>query len=318
MFRKIMSLMLTSCICIATASCSFLAGSKTKIPELARITEYTEDDEGTVEATLFSFDGEDFIRYNSNIKYKDRDQYLKDIERLKKLVKKTVSCKGSPAPDFSPDKIKYPIYSFIVVPRKIGEKTDPGENIVWTNGYLITDSGDAYKSDIDFSSVMGTEDLFKEEKYEVVNVLKTSCFRPLAMANGKWNTDYLYPVESEDRKRAPDVKGKVTNRYQKDGFDWISIEFENRGDKEWNFSDSYSMDIKVDDQLYSVPRDSCRNPGTIGVMSYRNLAMKKSTTTKDYCLTPYGDLVPGDYVISIPAVCGQEDCVILVGYTINK
>ena len=316
MFRKIISLLLTSGMCIAAASCSVLPGSKVTIPELVSITDFAEDDEGYIEVRLICFDGEKATIYDSDVKFKDRDQYLKDKDRLNRIVKKTVSRKGTPAPDFTPDDIKYPVYSFMVEPRKIGEDFEYGENIVWTNGYLITDSGDAYKCNMDFSSITGSEDLFRIQEHDDANALKWSCFRPLAMANGEWNTDLLSPVEPERVKTAPVVKGKAVNRYQKNGYDWVSIEFENWSDKDWDFSNSYVIDVRVEGQLYSIPRDACRNSYEIGVMSYQNLVLKSTKTTKDYCLSVYGDLVPGDYVISVFAKCGGEDCVILVDYTI--
>ena len=325
MFRKIVSVLIAASVFISLAACSFPSVLKKpvkeqQVKELADIVDYTEEEKRGLSVDLYCFDGAAVTRYRSHIKFHEKDQYYNDIEEMKKLVRKTASRKGILADDFTSDKITYPVYSFSVQPLMFSVNDDVyTRRIVWTNGYLINDSGDVYKCEMDFSPITKSEELFEISEYENEDLMEwIGTFRPLAMANNKWDTGFLVPADADDSKTAPDIKGKVINRYEKNGYDWVTIEFENWSDKDWNYSDYCELNLHVKGRLYSIPRDSNRIHYTIGASTSlcQNMVLKRSTTTKDYCLGVYGYLVPGKYVIAVPAECGNAGSQIYVDYTV--
>lgn len=309
MFRKIASLLLVFSICFSLASCALPSGIKQEIPELVKMEGFLE--KKNFDAYLFYQEEDKMTRYCSNIT--DKETY----KEMQKTMRKVVSCKGTKATDFTADKITYPVISLIVSPKEFGEENEPGESVVWTNGYLITEGGDVYKCDMDFDPIIKESLNFRKDKYDRELTAATGAFRNLAMANGEWNKDLLKPTTPEMLKTADNVKAKAVREFEDERGKWVTIEFDNYSDKDWKFSHSHFLSIEIEGAYYSIPSDPVFDTYAIGTMSYQYAALKHDTTTQDYRLNVYGEIPPGDYTLLVPAESGSDRCYVMVEYSVK-
>ena len=309
MFRKITSLLLVLSICFSLASCALPSGISQKIPELVKMEGYLEKQRFDVYLVVQEEKtGATYSEY-----YVGREGY----EEMQKLMRKVLSCKGTKVKDFDADKITFPIYSLVVSPEEFNVQNEPGEAIVWTNGYLITDGGDVYKCDMDFDLITENEDFFKSREYEFEFTYATGAFRNLAMAYDKWDESLMRTMQPELMKAPDNVKAKVVREFEDERGKWVTIEFDNYSNIDWDFSNSHYMAIEINDSYYAIPNDPCFDGYTIGTMSYNYEVVQHEITTEDYLLVIYGELPPADYILLIPARAGNENRAVWVEYTVK-
>ena len=309
MFRKTASLLLVLSICFSLASCAFPSGISQKIPELVTMEEYLEKQRFDVCLVIQKED--------TGIQYWDFIKSRDDYEEMQKLMRKVLSCKGTRAKDFDADKITFPIISLVVTPEEFDVQNEPGEAIVWTNGYLITDGGDVYKCDMDFDPITENDELFRNREYEFEFTYATSSFRNLAMAYDKWDESLMRTMQPELMKAPDNVKAKVVREFEDERGKWVTVEFDNFSNIDWKFSNSHYMAIEIDDSYYAVPNDPCFDSYAVGTMSYNNALVQHEITTEDYLLVQYGELPPGDYILLIPAQAGNDLRAVWVEYTVK-
>lgn len=309
MFRKIASLLLVFSICFSLASCALPSGIRQDIPELVKMEEYLE--KRPFEVSLCIQEEGKLLRYFDHVM--NREAY----DELQKTMRKVLSCKGTKTKDFSADKITFPLISLVVSPEEFNVQNEPGEAVVWTNGYLITDSGDVYLCDMDFDLITEDDELFKRWECDFESTYAISDFRNLAMAYGKWDVSLMKPMQPELMKAPDNVKAKVVREFEDERGKWVTVEFDNYSNIDWNFSSSHYMAIEIDDSYYSIPVDPCFDNYTVGAMSYGNEAVQHTITTEDYLLVIYGDLPPADYILLVPAQAGRDIRAVWVEYTVK-
>lgn len=309
MFRKIASLLLVFSICFSLASCALPSGISQKIPELVKMEGYLEKQRFDV--YLVVQEEKTGATYSEYIMSRD------DYEDLQKLMRKVLSCKGTKVKDFDADKITFPLISMVVSPEEFNVQNEPGEAIVWTNGYLITDGGDVYKCDMNFDPIIENDKLFRSREYEYEFTYATGAFRNLAMAYGKWDESLMNTVQPEMLKVPDNVKAKVVRETETEKGKCVTVEFDNYSDIEWKFSSSAYMAIEINDAYYSIPNDPCFDGYTIGTLSYNCSVIRHEITSEDYYLIPYGDLPPADYILLIPAQAGSDTCFVQVKYKVK-
>ncbi len=309
MFRKITSLLLVLSICFSLASCAAPSGIKQRIPELVKMEEYL--DKRPFEVSLFVQEEDILTRYDEWVA--SREAY----EELQNTMRKVLSGKGTKVNDFNRDKITYPIIGMIVSPEEFQVQNEPGEAIVWTNGYLITDSFDVYKCDLDFDLITENEELFRSHEYDFEFTYATGVFRNIAMAYGKWDESLMNTMQPEMLKVPDNVKGKVVRETETEKGKCVTVEFDNYSDIDWKFSSSAYMAIEINDAYYSIPNDPCFDGYTIGTLSYNCSVIRHEITSEDYYLIPYGDLPPADYILLIPAQAGSDTCFVQVKYKVK-
>ena len=309
MFRKITSLLLVLSICFSLASCAAPSGIKQRIPELVKMEGYLEKERFDV--SLFVQEEDILTRYDEWVA--SREAY----EELQNTMLELLSGKGTKVKDFNRDKITYPIIGMIVSPEEFQVQNEPGEAIVWTNGYLITDSFDVYKCDLDFDLITENEELFRSHEYDFEFTYATGVFRNLAMAYGKWDESLMNTVQPEMLKVPDNVKGKVVRETETEKGKCVTVEFDNYSDIDWKFSSSAYMAIEINDAYYSIPNDPCFDGYTIGTLSYNCSVIRHEITSEDYYLIPYGDLPPADYILLIPAQAGSDTCFVQVKYKVK-
>ena len=309
MFRKITSLLLALSISFSLASCAAPSGIKQRIPELVKMEEYL--DKRPFEVSLYVQEEDKFTSYYEWVT--GREAY----EELQNTMLELLSGKGTKVKDFNRDKITYPIISMIVSPEEFQVQNEPGEAIVWTNGYLITDSFDVYKCDLDFDLITENDELFRSHEYDFEFTYATGVFRNLAMAYGKWDESLMNTVQPEMLKVPDNVKAKVVRETETEKGKCVTVEFDNYSDIDWKFSSSAYMAIEINDAYYSIPNDPCFDGYTIGTLSYNCSVIRHEITSEDYYLIPYGDLPPADYILLIPAQAGSDTCFVQVKYKVK-
>ena len=309
MFRKITSLLLVLSICFSLASCAAPSGIKQRIPELVKMEEYL--DKRPFEVSLYVQEEDKFTSYYEWVT--GREAY----EELQNTMLKLLSGKGTKVKDFNRDKITYRIIGMIVSPVEFQVQNEPGEAIVWTNGYLITDSFDVYKCDLDFDLITENDELFRSHEYDFEFTYATGVFRNLAMAYGKWDESLMNTVQPEMLKVPDNVKGKVVRETETEKGKCVTVEFDNYSDIDWKFSSSAYMSIEINDAYYSIPNDPCFDGYTIGTLSYNCSVIRHEITSEDYYLIPYGDLPAADYILLIPAQAGSDTCFVQVKYKVK-
>ena len=309
MFRKVTSLLLVLSICFSLASCTFPSGFEQKIPELVKMEGYLE--KRPFEVSLCIQEEGKLTRYNDRIM--NRESY----EELQKTMRKVLSCKGTKTKDFSANKITFPIISLVVSPEEFNVQNEPGEAIVWTNGYLITDGGDVYLCDMDFDPITEDSDLFKCWEFDFEFTYAISDFRNLAMAYGKWDAGLMKTMQPELMKAPDNVKAKVVREFEDERGKWITVEFDNYSNIDWKFSSSHYMAIEINDSYYAIPVDPCFDNYTVGAVSYNYESIQHEITTEDYLLAIYGELPPGDYIMLIPAQADHDNRAVWVEYTVK-
>ncbi len=273
MFRKITSLLLVLSISFSLASCAAPSGFKQMIPELVKMEGYLEKERFDV--SLFVQEEDILTRYDEWVA--SREAY----EELQNIMRKVLSGKGTKAKDFNKDKITYPIIGMVVSPEEFNVINEPGESIVWTNGYLITDSGGVYKCDLDFDLITENDELFKSREYEFEFTYASGVFRNLAMAYDKWEESLMRTVQPEMMKAPDNVKAKVVREYENEKGKCVTVEFDNYSDKDWKFSSSGYLAIEIKDAYYSIPNDPCFDGYTIGTLSYNCSVIRHEITSED-------------------------------------
>lgn len=149
MFRKILALVLAAAVLFSMCSC-MKTGPKTRIPEL----EHIEDlDAGYYYVSFSSYDGETLngISFHQNLP-DEAKALIKNVERFLKT-------EGRKVTGWTTDNIKYPVYSLTIETRLASNSDrDEGVTVIYSNGYLITQSGTVYKCDPDFKPFMKADD----------------------------------------------------------------------------------------------------------------------------------------------------------------
>jgi len=269
------------------------------IPELERLADI---EVSHFEATFISFDGDKLTSISHHAK--TLDVQFNDILKIRRFC----GLKGVKVTDWTPDKIKYPVYALTIRPINFkSEKYLPGETIVWSNGYLITSSGDVYRCNPDFSyfSKKDDGDYYAEAADRRLDNVKN--FRPLALANNKWNKDLLNPSSRSTRELNKDIEAKVKSVTGEEAERIVTVSLKNNGTDIWNYSDQSlfaGLEVKLDGEYYSIYHDPNVDDIYLTVLFYSKSIGAGRDDVQDYSLGFFGKLPPGEYRI---VVFGQND-----------
>ena len=242
MFRKIVALVLIISVLFTVCSCSE-SGPVTRIPEFEEIADM---DAGYYYVDLRIYDGKKLTVISKNMW--DKDSTIK----LNKTVNSFLGCKGRKVNGWTTDKIKYPVYSLTISPRMVNDGYEGrGTTVVYTNGYLITSSGDVYKCNPDLKPFMKLDDNDTSRETELEDITHYKGFRPLAYTDSKWNADMLYESMFEDSSFAPGVEVETTGVREEDGYQVVRVLIKNNGSQKWSYDDR-SIFIGVEVQLDGI------------------------------------------------------------------
>lgn len=215
--------------------------------------------------------------------------------------------KAKAVEDWTPAEAAYPMYGI-----NIGTPDGLGLYMLWTNGHLITRSGEVYEFDFDFS---GWEGKVKDSVEEFVAAkqaegmgqyytgLVIECplgymapFRYLALHEGKWNTEYMSIAEEKDPPEA--VSMEFVSRSDEE----IVVKLRNDGAEEWCFGEYFSLEVCIDGVWYTVPPTAEENWG------FNDIAwILKSGEEREesYWSAMYGELPSGTYRIVVEDLCAE-------------
>lgn len=296
------------------------------IPELQAIDRFTE---GSYELYFYEYDGKVMASYDIPDNYiplegADRDERIAHIkttyERLNKTIHRLSSFRGRKTTEWTPEDITYPIYAFTVKSSNIDSVNHHGESFVWSNGYLITNSGDVYICDADLAGIVDDldEDYYKRE-FEWEGTYYGSWSRPLLYANSGWRAEELHEMPDWSEYKEYGLEAKVIDQYEEDGWPLVTIEIRNNSDKDWNYEDFqpfFGIGILIDGEAYyvlAVDGHSTYN----AVISYDSVLAPGESMIIEYCPDEYFPLVPGEYIIMIYGKVDEETCNVSAVYPVG-
>ena len=222
------------------------------------------------------------------------------VEELKKV-------KATPAPNFTPDKMTYPVYAL-----------DPSDNkggslpFLWTNGYLITGDGTAYHFKYDFSKLKEKGFSYGSTR-EVSSVAELPNGFRLVLNKGVWEKTRL--TKAQDEASPEGILLQVTARSD----ETLSLKLENATSKIWTYGEPYTLQVLLDGDWYSVPIM------TSDLYDFTLVAyILEPGQSKDLScsLTPYGKLPAGQYRIRKEVslddpYAGSKDYAVFAEFTVD-
>ena len=295
---RVISLLMVSVF--ALCGCSiFNAGALQRIPELEYIEEITD-----AYFTTFCcvYDGENFSAVTQ------RAYYLEEAEEIADMVHRFCAVKGRKVTEWSTDKITYPVYALTIEPRIIGEEREVCETVVWTNGYLITSSGDIYLANPDFKPFLNAMKGCYSIDTEMESIAYSRSFRPLQSAGHQWHPDIMRESFVTDDKVVDGIDIKVTDQFEKDGVPFLTVELTNNRDEQWNYcanSIFVGLDVAMDGECYQLYHDPDIHDDYYTQPAFTAVVEPGETVTDELSYGLYGTkLPPGDYRLLI---CCQEN-----------
>ena len=272
---------------LALGGCSvFNADPLQRIPELEYVEEISK---GYFTTYCCVYDG---VNYSSVSK---RPIYKEDAEDIADMVHVFCSIKGRKVSDWSTDKITYPVYALSIEPRKMGEDKPVSETVVWTNGYLITSTGNVYLANPDFKPFLKAAEKDYTVDTEMESIAYTRTFRPLAAAGQKWHADIMRPSLVTDDKVCDGIEVKVTDQFEKDGYPYLSVEITNNRDERWYYCDSsifVGLDVVVNGEYYYLYHDPDIHDDYLTQPGYDAFIEPGETVKEEFCYGLYGTKLP--------------------------
>lgn len=200
--------------------------------------------------------------------------YLFDGGAESAILESLVAVSVKRAEDWSPADVTFPVY---------GIKYN-GVEAAWSNGYWITDRGEAYHFDYDFAALWEDYEWDgKESTWSTAALLPCSYY--LCMDENGWIKDYL-PLSGN----LPEMPETLAVSSKTDG-DVLTVEFTNNGEREWGFGEYFDIQAQLDGEWYYIPR----LPGDWYYPAIALLVMPQQTLEHDYDLSCYGELPEGKY-----------------------
>ncbi len=261
--RKMVSLGMSVCVALTMTMLAGCAKTR-KTVEIKGLTELkakTEDSKYHLQGAMAVFDGKE-LRYSSF-----------DAE-TKPIAEKLSKEKYEPCDDWDPGKVTYPIYHVELEAMNLDDRVEMTDKEVleryvswsafWSNGYLVTNDGKAYKCKIDSDSV--TEEI-KDfvvwgNKLELMPVYD----RMSALWKDRWYKENMQALdeyitrtfdgESMTVSKADGWNAAVTSRK----YEEITVEVKNENVSELCSGEYFGpVFVKIDNEWYCVPSDVSNN-----------------------------------------------------------
>ena len=196
------------------------------------------------------------------------------------ILDRLSSVKAVPVTDWTPDKVKLPVYGI-----EIGTADGTGILAAWSNGYLILRDGSVYKFDFDFSALKN--DYAWELGFREIDSLSAMpCGRLLSEGPNGWIAEHLSPT---DTLTPPEGISMVLTEQAADA---LTVKLTNSSNTEWCYGEYFSLQVLLDGVWFGVPVLDDLNYGfiDIGILLPAGKSQEKS-----YSLSMYGDLPAGTY-----------------------
>lgn len=221
---------------------------------------------------FFAYDGEN-----------SKAWYLFNTAQEKEILRAISAVPAEKTEDWSPELFTAPAYGF-----HIGD-TDGWElEAVWSNGYWITQDGDAYRFDYDFSAL---SDRYDWEDESVFSTVVMPCAHIICRDGDKWYADRLSPPYAYVDEDAPDyISAELVEQTE----DTVTLKYTNNGSEDWLYGLHFSVDVCLDGEWYSVPTIT----GNWTFYDIGLILKPEQSKEEVYDLSMYGELPHGQYRIS--------------------
>lgn len=182
------------------------------------------------------------------------------------------------APDWTSDEIGFPLYAFTC-----GQECE----YLWSNGYLITDDGHAYRFDFDFGALL-KEHFPVRPNGDGVQLSRLPAYGVISRDEDGWRKEFMTAASGRPMQQQQDVSIRLIG-WQNDS---AVIELGNHSGEEWLYGRGYSLDVLIDGAWYSVPGNGfsvAADATGLPAGTYREVTIS---------LERYGDLPSGTYRLS--------------------
>ncbi len=303
--KKLMALGMTACLLLGATAMSGCArkaqasGNPNKDVKsvIANLKAKTEESKYNLQGRMGIYDGKK-VKYSSF------------HSEMKTLVADLSKAKFEYVGDWDPTKVTFPVYNleleamdFSMAEDATKEDREKGYihwNAFWSNGYLITDSRDAWKCDFDFEKASsGLGDFFETEYFPS----STPAYNRLtALWNDKWYKENMVTLDQylAERFEAPQkiskadgwkLKFQSRNDNGEITVTLTNVSYEGEGDTALTYGEYFGpIFVKIDGTWYQVPWDV-----SLGEISYHDIGymLYKGDSADITC--PFGYLPKGEY-----------------------
>ena len=180
--------------------------------------------------------------------------------------------------NWSLDEITLPIYGL-----SIGGEDGFSIYAAWSNGYWITQNGEAYSFEYDFEKLENDYSWSGTRSFSGITVMPCAYF--LTRDNNGWNSDLLTPSEEMN---SPDG---VTMTLVSWSGNTVNVSIANDSGEDWSFGEDFIIQVSINGIWYSIPTI----PGNWGFTSIGLVVQDGKQKNKTYYLTMYGELPAGVY-----------------------
>ena len=246
----------------------------------------------------YAYNGNTFSSVHK--KFNSTDEYNKELPKMLRMM----DTRCVRVYDWTPDDITYPIFALEITPVIFkSEKYIHGETFVWSNGYLITSSGEVYKSGLFFGSFLESdEDDYTYVTEDITEIADIRAFRPLFMANNIWNPDMLNPSGLNDYSFSEDIEAVVTGITGEEDEKIATVNLRNYGEKTWSYSDQslfVRLEVNIGGQWYIIRHDPNVDDDIRTMLGYNQKLAPGEAVDVVFHLGWFGKLPPGNYRIVI-------------------
>lgn len=212
------------------------------------------------------------------------EQVIFDEEALKEIQGMISAVPAEKTEEWSPRQIKLPVYGFEIID---GDGLDL--EAAWSDGYWITQDGEAYSFDFDFETLKSSYEWEYENVWNHNSIAGMPCAFFLCRDESGWITDHL--EAAEDPVEPPE---NITAELADQSSDVIAVRISNNSNDEsekgWIYNEAFRIDF-FDGKWYPVP---CM-PGK-GYPSRGGLILFPGESAEITCfLDMYGGLPAGKY-----------------------
>ena len=218
---------------------------------------------------FFVFDGETTLRRESR----------RDIDNMLSVIEELSSVPAARVTGWTISDITLPIFGF-----RLG--TWRGESIraAWSNGFLITRSGDVYRFDFDFEEFNERQrwSMFRDSEFAGMGMPNQ---RQLALDDEGWHTRFLAPaVELADPPEGIEMALVSNTNYG------VTVAITNHNEDYWFYGLDYGVHMLLDGVWYNIPMVDYKFIQDIGLILGAG-----QTDVRTYSLHMYGELLPGTF-----------------------
>ena len=194
------------------------------------------------------------------------------------IIDELLSAPAARVTGWTLDDITMPIYGI-----EMGTTCWHGMRAAWSNGFWITQTGDAYRFDFDF------EAFIERQRWEIPRTFNTMAWFPNAVFLTRdekgWRDTLLIPAADLNPPEGIEIVF-ISNTNEN-----VTFSVTNNNDVYWFYGVHFKVDVLLDGVWYDIPA----MPGNWGFVDIGLMLGAGQTETKTYNFSMYGELPPGTY-----------------------